>query len=705
MNIIAETIKGINVVIGAETTGLSAALSDVNKKSKEIQSELKQVERLLKFDPSNTELLAQKHKLLGDAVANTREKLERLKAAQEQVNEQFQKGEISEGQYRAFQREIAKTEQELQRLEEQLKKSHPTLEAFGAKAKEVGEKLSTVGGNLTKYVTAPLAAAGAGLLAVGSQFDDAFDKIRTGTGATGEALEELKEDFRAVAKEVPASFEDIATAIADYNTRLGLSGEALQKLSAQTLELARITGQDLATVIENTSQSFQAFQLPTQEYGNALDFVFKVSQSTGISLQQLQQDLIKFAPALQQLGLGFQESATLIGQLEKAGVNVEQVLSGLNKAVATMAKEGVKDANEAIKLLFEQIKNAPTDIQATQVAIDTFGARAGPALATAIREGKLEYQDLLATLQGSNETILGVANDTKDWAERLAELKNNVMLALEPIGEQFFGAINDLIPLIKDVTAFIAGLIEKFANLPGPVQEAILIAGVLVAALGPVLSLVGSLITTIGTLTPMFAALSGPIGIAVAAIAGLTAAGVALYQNWDTIKARISSIWNSIKETASKVWGSIKDTIKGTINSIIGFINKWIRALNNIKIHVPSINIPLVGTVGGWTIGLPHIPEIPMLAEGGIVTKQTLAMIGEKEPEAVIPLRELRSIIADILEEQRAKIELQSRLATAGGPEVHLHIGTLVADPLGLKELERTLQRYRIGEIQRIGGQ
>lgn len=102
----AETIKGINVVIGAETTGLSKALSDVNKKSRDIQSELRQVERLLKMDPSNTELLAQKEKLLGDAVSNTRSKLESLKSVQEQINQQFKNGDITEGQYRAFQEKL-----------------------------------------------------------------------------------------------------------------------------------------------------------------------------------------------------------------------------------------------------------------------------------------------------------------------------------------------------------------------------------------------------------------------------------------------------------------------------------------------------------------------------------------------------------------------------------------------------------------------
>jgi phage-related minor tail protein len=106
--IVTESIKGINIVIGSDTTALSKALGDVNKKSRDIQSELKLVEKLLKMDPSNTELLAQKQKLLADALKNTKEKLDGLKKAQEQVNAQFKKGEINEGQYRAFQREIIK---------------------------------------------------------------------------------------------------------------------------------------------------------------------------------------------------------------------------------------------------------------------------------------------------------------------------------------------------------------------------------------------------------------------------------------------------------------------------------------------------------------------------------------------------------------------------------------------------------------------
>ncbi|MFT9496606.1 phage tail tape measure protein [Anaerosolibacter sp.] len=635
----AETIKGINVLIGSDTTGLSKALGDVNKQSKDIQSELKQVERLLKMDPSNTELLAQKQKLLGDAVETTKEKLNRLKDAQSQVNDQFSRGEISEGQYRAFQRELAKTEQELEKFEDQLKKSNPALEAFGHKAKEAGEKMSTIGGNLTKYVTAPLIAAGAGLVAAGSQFDDAFDKIRVGTGATGDALEALNEDFRKVAADVPASFDDISTAIADYNTRLGVTGDGLQDLSKQTLELVRITGGDLSKTIEETSQSFQAFNVPATEYGKSLDFIFKVSQSTGIGIDRLQQNLVKFAPALKQLGLDFEQSATLMGQLDKAGVDVEQTLAGLTKAVATMAKDGITNANEAVKILFDEIKNAPSDLQGTEAAMETFGAKAGPALASAIREGKLEYQDLLKTLQGSDETILGVADETKDWAEGLLELKNNLLLAVEPISGQLFGALNDVIPLLKSVLTFIAGLIQRFADLPAGIQSAVLVILGLIAALGPVISLVGTLTTAAGAMSISIGALAAPIAIAIAAIAALVAIGVTLYKNWDTIKAYASQLASSIRQKFDEIKASISNAwnnaVQNTRQAISNISSVVTSTLSNLASSMRSIGSDIVrGLWNGISSMASWIKDKISDFVGGI-TKSVKNVLGIHSPSRV----------------------------------------------------------------------
>lgn len=625
----AGKIKGITIEIAGNTQKLNKALEDVNKKSSDIQSELKQVEKLLKLDPKNTELLAQKQKLLAEAVANSKEKLDRLKNAQEQVNEQFRKGEISEEQYRAFQREVVKAEQELAGFEKQLKSASEASKTLGEKMQAAGEKMKSVGATLTKTVTVPLAAAGAGAVAMGKSFDDAFDKIRIGTGATGKALEGLNEDFRKVAKQVPSSFDDISTAIADYNTRLDISGQALQDLSVQTLNLARITDSDLGTAIEETSQSFQAFNIPVEKYGESLDYVFKVSQSTGIGIDRLQQNLVKFAPALKQMGFDFQESAALMGFFDKAGVEVEQAMTGLNKALINMAKAGVTDANEALRKLFEEIKNAPSDIKATEIAIEIFGSKAGPTLASAIREGKLGYEELVQELINSKETINGVAKETDDWAEGLAKLKNNVLVATEPIATTLFDALNNLVPLLEKAVPPLEKLAQGFANLPQGVQVAIVALAGIAALLGPLLQGIGAIViaapglaaifTKIGAVASWLATVALPavgtalgvlaaalgisVGAIVAIIAGLVVAGYLLIKNWDEIKAFGIKLWEDLKEgwnegmeSINVAWADFGQNIKDTWSNMWGSVmDKY----NSIKADIIGLTTNMITWVEG----------------------------------------------------------------------------------------------------------
>ena len=575
VSIIASKIKGIVIEIGGDTQKLNKALEDVNKQGKSLQSELKQVDKLLKLDPKNTELLAQKQKLLAEAVANSKEKLDRLKAAQQQVNEQFAKGEISEEQYRAFQREVAKAEQELDGFEKQLKDTAAASKSFGDKMQAAGEKMQSVGANMTKYVTVPLAAAGAGMVAVGKTFDDAFDNIRISSGATGKALEELNDDFRKVATQVPSSFDEVSTAIADYNTRLGISGQALQDLSVQTLNLARITEGDLGKIIEETSQAFQAFQVPTKNYGDALDYVFKVAQSTGISIDRLEQNLVKFSPALKQMGFDFYDSAALMGFFDKAGVEVEQAMVGLNKALVTMAKDGVPDANEALQALFDEIKGAPSDIKATELAIEIFGSKAGPLMASAIREGKLEYEALVQELMNSKETINGVADETDDWAEGLAKLKNQVMVAAEPIATTLFDALNKLVPLIEKAVPPLQKMADSFANMPQGLQVAIVAFAALLALMGPLLQGIGAIVIAAPGLAAAFTVMTGPIGLVVAAIGLLVAAIVLLYKQWKENGEKSKALLKEFSDNVKRIFEEVKTWLVNTWNSIKDFFKKW----------------------------------------------------------------------------------------------------------------------------------
>ena len=223
----AQKIKGITIEIGGNVQPLNKALEGVNK-SRDLQSELKQVDRLLKLDPKNTELLAQKQKLLGEAVSNTKTKLDTLKEAQKQVEEQFRRGEVGAEQYRAIQREVIKAEQDLKSLEKQLKEVNNKWKSAGKAVQDFGSKATKVGKSLTKNVTAPILGAAAASQVAWKEVDDALDTVITKTGATGEALEGLEQSFKGVAKTLPADLQTVGDAIGEINTQFGLTGRRLK---------------------------------------------------------------------------------------------------------------------------------------------------------------------------------------------------------------------------------------------------------------------------------------------------------------------------------------------------------------------------------------------------------------------------------------------------------------------------------------------
>lgn len=339
MNIIAETIKGINVVIGAETTGLSKALSDVNKRSRDIQGELKQVEKLLKLDPTNTDLLAQKQKLLSDAVANTSSKLNSLKSAQEQVNEQFAKGEISEGQYRAFQREVAKTEQELNgfkgKLSEvsgEVKKHGAVIDKLGKDYKESFDQAKESLGNTfeqAKKLGAGLTAAGAGIAAgLGVAVKGAADFEQGMANAfsvmapdeVAEFNDELKDlamtmgaDTKYSATEAARGIEELIKAGVSVKDVMdgGLSG-ALSLATAGELELA-----DAAEVASTVLNAFRSDALSVQE---AADILAGAANASATSVEELKFGLAQSAAVASSVGLSFQDTATALAAFAQNGL-------------------------------------------------------------------------------------------------------------------------------------------------------------------------------------------------------------------------------------------------------------------------------------------------------------------------------------------------------------------------------------------------
>ena len=470
------------------------------------------------------------------------------------------------------------------------------VEVVGDLTKLKGQLASTVSkGGLFGGLSAGVAglgiatvAVGVGLGKLGSSFDEAYKQIRVGTGATGDGLKALKEDFKAVASTGPDSFENVGLAISDLNTRLGLTGQPLQDISRQILDLSRVTKTDLGSNIENLTRFLGDAGVASEDFAGAIDAVFRASQATGPSVAELSGLLVRYGAPLRAFGFSFEQSAALLGKFQKEGVNTELVMGSLRIALGKFSKAGTDPVQGLIEVT-EKIKNAGTAAEANSLAFETFGARAGADMADAIRGGRFEIGALFDQVSNGTETISKASDDTKEWKEQLGELGNKAKVALEPaavsVFESFGDVLETLTPVLVGFLGVVAGLASGFAALPAPIQAGIFVlAGVVVAItiLTPVISALAGAVGGLGGAFTFLAA--NPIVLIIAAIIvviGLLA--YVIYKNWDDIKVWLSTTWESIKVIASTVWQAIQDFIAGVgeyvINTILPKWNEFTAAL------------------------------------------------------------------------------------------------------------------------------
>jgi TP901 family phage tail tape measure protein len=285
-----------------------------------------------------------------------------------------------------------------------------------------------------------LATMGGAAIKASLDFEKASATIRVGTGATGDALAGLEQSFKTVYTSVPASTADAATAIADLNTRLGLTGEPLEALASQFLNLSRITGTDVAASISSATRVMHDFAVSSEEQSGALDYLFKVSQSTGIGMTNLANNMTRYGGVMRQMGFNINTSAALLGKFEKEGVNLELVLSSLRMGLAKFARAG-EEPVEALKRVISEIQGMGSAADRNLKAIEIFGARSGPDMAAAIYEGRFSIEELMGTLEASSETINKAAADTMTFGDKWTLLKNQMMGAIAPIGDVITNAL------------------------------------------------------------------------------------------------------------------------------------------------------------------------------------------------------------------------------------------------------------------------
>ena len=678
----ANRIKGITVEIGGDTTGLDKALKGVNSTIKTTQSSLKDVNKLLKLDPANTKLVTQKQKLLKDAVNATKEKLEALKTAQEQAREQLENGTLGQDKYDALQREIIETEEELRRLQQEAETTSSVL----SKIDEAGKKFEKVGDTITGAVKEimPVSSAVAGLGAVSiktsADFDSAMSQVAAVSGATGDDFEALRDKAREMGSKTKFSASEAAEAM-NYMAMAGWKTEDMLSGIEGIMNLAAASGEDLATTSDIVTDALTAFGLSAQDSSHFADLLAAASSNANTNVSMMGETFKYCAPIAGALGYTAEDTAEMIGLMANAGIKSSQAGTSLRTimtklqgdlglygealgdvTILTTNADGsmrefsdiIADCRDAFSKMSESEKAASAETLVGKNAMSGFLAlmNAAPGDIEKLESAIATCSDEVDGYSGAAEKMAAVMQDN---------LNGQITILKSQLQELAISFGDALMPAVRKVVTAVQGFVDKLNGMSESQRNTILRIGMLVAALGPFLVILGTCISKIGIAMQGFVKLAGafgklkvavgnahgvigkigaalggisaPVLAVVAVIAVLVAAFLRLWQTNEGFRDAIIGTWNKIKSTISTFVEGIKQRLSAlgfSFSDVANFIRLiweglcqflgpiFIGAFNAIAVNIETILGVITGIfdvfsglfTGNWELVWQGVEEI-----------------------------------------------------------------------------------------------
>ena len=413
----AGSIKGITVEIGGDTTGLDTALRGVNQQSRDLQNELKQVQKALKFDPGNTTLIAQQQQILSERIATTSQKLQQLKQAQSQVEAQFRSGQIGVEQYRAFQREIQTTEGQLTGLSGQLQRSQQELQNlaqntqqletyFNATGTTVADFAEVLGGKLTSAIQNGTASA--------AQIDQAITKI--GQSAIGADVD--IERFRTSLQQINngGSMEQVANDIQQMRNELNPVPSIVDNVRA-SLQSVEETSSGLKAELQQVQNALRLDP-------NNITLVTQQQDLLSQSIQQTEQKLSALKQAQSQVESAFASGNLGVEQYRQFQLELGQTEAQLSNLNASLQRS--RTEQQAVASTTQQLNQF---FSATGTSVQQFSNVLGSNLTAAISQGRASSQQLEQALTQIGRSALGAGADMDRLRQALQQVGNGVDLS------------------------------------------------------------------------------------------------------------------------------------------------------------------------------------------------------------------------------------------------------------------------------------
>lgn len=611
-------IKGITIEIGSDTKKFKSGLAELNKSSKDLQNELKYVNQALKHDPKNTELLRQKQELLTKSVAETKSKLEALKAAKAQADQDMASGtEVNQEQYRRLVREISETESSLKSLTKEMKNfgsvSAQQIVAAGEDVQEFGGKIETVGKKVSVASAASAAALGASVK-LASDYTDAVAKVGTVADLQSVPLEKLRDDMLQLSTETGRGAGEIADATyqaisASVNTADAVSfvGTSVGLAKAGFLETADAV--DVLTTIIN------AYGLEASDAGRLSDILIQTQNDGKTTVNELSQSMGQVIPLASAYGVNIENLAASYAQMTKNGVATAQAGTYLKSMLNELGDSG-SDVGEILKSKtgksFGQlmkdgkslgdvlgILNDSVNGDSEALAGLWGSSEAGTGALSLLSSGVAAFNDEVGDMKGSvgnvSDALETLSTPSADAQKSLNAVKNAGI-------ELGSAALEAIAPLLEQLAETVKSLVERFSNLSPATQTVIVAVMGILAALGPVIIIISQLITAVGTImtvAPAAATALGAVKIAIAAIGGPVTIIIGLIT---ALVLKFIHAYNTSEEFRNRVnavFDAVGNKVNTAINTIIGVFQSGIAYYKNAVSDIRAAWSELVSWFSG----------------------------------------------------------------------------------------------------------
>lgn len=560
-------IAGITIEIGGDTTGLQNALKGTNDNIKKTQDELKDVTKLLKLDPTNTELLKQKQVLLNKAIDETKQKLQTLQNAQRQAaSEVGQNGKITQEQYRALQREVEATKEEIKKLQKEANSANAALQKVSDVTGKIGKTATKIGKGMS-VVSTGIGGVATAAVKTTADFESAMSNVQAISGATGEDMNSLKEKAREMGAQTKFSATEAGEAMS-YMAMAGWKTEEMMSGISGIMNLAAASGEDLATTSDIVTDALTAFGLTAQDTEKFVDTLAATATNSNTNVSLLGESFKYCAPVCGALGYSAEDTSIALGLMANCGIKATNAGTALRAILTNMAKptdtveaamselgvsltdsegkmlslrdlmanlrNGFGQSEMSVEELTESMNQLQTAYENGETTADEYEEAQKKLIESAYGEEGAEKARLAAMLAGKEgmSGLLAIVNATegdldklttaidnsKDSAQNMADIMNDNLAGqltiLKSQCQELAISIGELLmPQIRDIVGSVQGVVDKLNGMSDHQKKLIVDIALLIAAIGPLLLVIGKISAGISTVSAAAAKIMPFIGI------------------------------------------------------------------------------------------------------------------------------------------------------------------------------------------------